>query len=52
MFDIVLNASLVFFGIEILKIIFGGRFFVLKLYIVCLHRYHNYNFSGIFQNFL
>ena len=46
MFDRVLDAPLVFYGIAILKIIFAGVFFVLKFQVVYLLHHFTRHFAG------
>ena len=56
MFERVLNAPLIFYGIAILRMAFVGGPFVFKLLVVCLRYYENsvtgdfQKFSKIFQN--
>ena len=56
MFDRVLNATLVFYGIAILRITFAGSFFIKIVGCVSAERTllkeFTDDFSGIFQNLL
>ena len=56
MFDIVLSAPLLFYGMAILRITFEEGLFVLKLHVMCLLCYCENsvtdNFLGTFQLFL